>query len=241
MNIILVEDEEKQQKVLAQYLHQFLSEKNIQYQNQYFYDGESFLKNYHDGMADLIFMDIELGKDKLNGMSVSKKLREIDDEVVLIFVTNMANFAIEGYSVNALDFIVKPVLYDPFRMKMERALKVLSTKLDLKNVLIQVENSSKQIIASDVMYVEVNNHDLFYHTSNGEEYKVRASLKSAMKTLESLPFCQCNSCYLVNLRYVERIERDEVVLLNNEKLKMPRTRKKEFLEQLGLYLSGAKK
>lgn len=70
-------------------------------------------------------MDIELGTNHLNGMEVSKKLREIDNDVLLIFVTNMAQFAIEGYSVDALDFVVKPILYEPFKMKMEKTFKVL--------------------------------------------------------------------------------------------------------------------
>ncbi len=240
MNIAIVEDEIEWQKTLSNYLETFLNQKNVSFQVSVFSNGDAFLSSFNKGDFDLIFMDIEFGKDKANGMEISKELRKIDDEVVLIFVTNLAQFAIEGYSVDALDFIVKPLIYDPFRMKMERAYKVISSKNKGKNVLIPVENASKKILAKDVLYVEISNHDLFYHTKE-KEYKVRSSLKAAMELLNGLPFAQCNSCYLVNLEYVERIEKDSVVLINNESLKMPRTRRKDFLKALGDYLSGARR
>lgn len=237
MNVIIVEDEEKQQSILKRFLNEYLGEKKVAYSVEAYFDGESFLKDYKKGDADLIFMDIELGANHLNGMEISKKIREIDCDVLLIFVTNMAQFAIEGYSVDALDFVVKPLLYEPFKMKMEKTFKVLLTRKNLKNVLISVDNGSKRIIASEIVYVEVANHDVYYHTKNGE-YKNRSSMKKVIKELEGLPFSQCNSCYLVNLAFVERVEKDQVVLSTNEALKMPRTRRKEFLLELGNYFSG---
>ncbi len=240
MNIAIVEDEIEWQNTLKNYLETFLGQKNVSFQTSVFKDGEEFLSSYERGSFGLVFMDIEFGKDKANGMETSKKLREIDDEVVLIFVTNLAKFAIDGYSVDALDFIVKPLSYDPFRMKMERAYKIISSRMRERNVLIPVENGSKKILAKDVYYVEISNHDLFYHTKD-DEYKVRSSLKAAMELLDGLSFAQCNSCYLVNLEYVERIEKDSVILNNGNNLKMPRTRRKEFIEALGNYLSGSRR
>ncbi len=240
MKIAIIEDEIEQQNILINYLQTFIRSKNSTFEYDTYKSGEEFLSHFEKGKYDLLFMDIEFGKDTINGMETSVKLRKLDDDVLLVFVTNMAQFAVDGYSVNAVDFIVKPILYDPFRMKMEKVYKILNSKFHMTNVLISVENASKQILGRDILYVEVNNHDLFYHTKE-KEYKVHASLKSAISQLQSLSFCQCNSCYLVNLEYVERIEKDFVVLTNNEKLKMPRTRRKEFLEALGNYLSGARR
>lgn len=240
MNIAIVEDEKDQQELLNSYISNFFKEIDKQYTITFFDNGESILKSFKKDSFDLVFMDIEFNNGTLNGIEVSKKLREIDENFLLIFVTNMANFAIDGYSVNAIDFIVKPVLYDPFRMKISKALKMYSSRFSMKNVLIPVENQSKQILANEIYYVEVSNHDLYYHTKDNE-YKVRSSLKHALSILESLPFVQCNSCYLVNLEYVSRIEKDCVILENGENLKMPRTRRKEFLEQLGNYISGSRR
>jgi DNA-binding LytR/AlgR family response regulator len=240
MRIAIVEDEKEQQETLKGYLRKFLDDEKVSYAFSVFENGKEFLSKFQPDYFDLIFMDIEFGKGQENGMEISKEIRKVDNDVLLIFVTNMAQFAVEGYSVDAIDFIVKPVLYDPFRMKMIKALKIYSNRSKTKNVLIQVENASKQILASDILYVEVSNHDLFYHTKD-KEYKVRASLKEAIRRFEGLPFCQCNSCYLVNLEYVESVEKDHVVLSNGESLKMPRTRRKELLERLGDYLSGSRR
>lgn len=240
INIAIIEDEIQWQDTLKSYLEKFLGQKNALYEVKTFSDGEDFLSSLNKGEYDLIFMDIDFGKDKMIGTEVSKRLREIDDEAVLIFVTNLAQYAIEGYSVDALDFIVKPLMYDPFRMKMERAYKIINSKAKEQHVLISVEKASKKILAKDVYYVEIANHDLFYHTKD-HEYKVRSSLKNAMEQLNGLSFAQCNSCYLVNLEHVERVEKDMVILSNGDNLKMPRTRRKEFLKALGDYLSGLRK
>lgn len=240
MNIAIVEDEIEWQETLKKYLETYLNQKEVSYEVKTFLNGEDFLSSFFEGEFDLIFMDIDLGKDKIIGTEVSRRLREIDDEAVLIFVTNLAQYAIEGYSVDALDFIVKPLVYDPFRMKMEKAYKIINSRAKEKNVIISVEKASKKILAKDVYYVEISNHDLYYHTKD-EEYKVRSSLKNVMEQLDGLSFAQCNSCYLVNLAYVERVEKDMIVLSNGSSLKMPRTRRKEFLKALGDYLSGIRK
>lgn len=238
MNIVIVEDEVQQQLQMSDFIHRFLNERKVSFKINCFSDGESFLASYLPGKADLLFMDIQLGDNHLNGMEISKRLRKIDDNVILIFVTNMAQFALEGYSVDAVDFIVKPVQYEPFRMKMEKALKIFLARTHLDDVMISVENGTRKIFASEILYVEVSNHDLYYHTKSGE-YKVKSSLKSAISSLDGLPFSRCNSCYLVNLCCVESIEKDFVVMSNGDKLKMPRSRRKEFLNELGSYLSGA--
>lgn len=218
------------------FLSKFFNEKKIEYSLVCYNNGEEFLKEYQKG-ASLIFMDIEFGKERMNGMDVSRQLRKIDEEVLLVFVTNMAQFAIDGYEVDALDFIVKPMNYFSFTLKMEKVLRILGSHHNSKNVMVSVENGTRNIFASEILYVEVSNHDLYYHTKN-HEYKVRMSMREAMDQLKGLPFSRCNVCYLVNLAHVESADKDSVLLTNGESLKMPRTRRKEFLSDLGRYLSG---
>lgn len=239
MKIIIVEDELIWQEKLREYLLKFSLESKIDYKISIYNDGDSFLKDYKND-ADLIFMDIELGKNKINGMEISKKLREFDNNVLLIFVTNMSQFAVEGYEVDAIDFIVKPLNYYSFKMKIEKACRIIGKEASSKNKMLSVENGTKNIMSSEVLYIEVRNHNLFYHTKS-EEYKVRSTMKEASKLLEGLPFSKCNNCYLVNLSYVKEIAKEDVILNNGIALKMPRTRRKEFIEDLGNYLSGANK
>ena len=96
-------------------------------------------------------------------MEVSKKLREFDNNVLLIFVTNMSQFAVEGYEVDAIDFIVKPLNYYSFKMKIEKACRIIGKEASSKNKMISVENGTKNIMSSEILYIEVRNHNLFYH------------------------------------------------------------------------------
>ena len=113
-------------------------------------------------------MDIVL--PKLNGMAAAKKLREIDKNVTLIFVTNMVNFAVRGYEVNALDFIVKPVAYDSFLMKMDKAIEAVESKTGA-HAVIHTEGSLKIVYAADIRYIEVMRNSVEYHTT-GWDYKM---------------------------------------------------------------------
>lgn len=87
-------------------------------------------------------MDINLGES--NGLEISKKIREIDDETIIIFVSNLAQYAVEGYEVEAMDFIVKPMTYYVFSMKFKRALKKIAKKKEiLLPFIVNYENHYK--------------------------------------------------------------------------------------------------
>ena len=236
MKIVIVEDEKQQQKLLASYISKALDEKKIPCEVKIYSDAETFLNEYEKGTS-IVFMDIEL--PGINGMHASKRLREMDSEAILIFVTNMAQFAIQGYEVDATDFIVKPINYYSFSMKLEKALRILSKRNPTKTILLPFHGEEKAIATSDILYVEVVNHDLFYHTIQAE-YKVHASMKKAIEMLQGLPFSRCHIGYLVNLAHVKEANKSEITLSNGEVLSMPRTRRKEFLADLANYLSGGK-
>lgn len=119
VNVAIVEDEIRSADVLCGFLERYGSEKGREFAVSRFTDAIAFLENYVP-RYDIVFMDIQL--PDMDGMTASRRLRALDRDVILIFVTNMANYAVSGYEVDALDFIVKPVSYFPFTVKLERAL-----------------------------------------------------------------------------------------------------------------------
>ena len=125
INIAIVDDEEKERRLLTSYIERHFSNDKRRYNITLFDRAETFLYNYKSNF-DVIFMDIEL--PGMNGMETSKKLRELDSVVTLIFVTNMAQFAVKGYEVQAMDFVVKPVSYYDFSLKMKRAECAISSR-----------------------------------------------------------------------------------------------------------------
>ena len=161
--IAIVEDDKSFIEELKKYLEQYSQEEGQEFEISTFYDGEEILENYVSGY-DLILLDIEM--PKVNGMDAAEKIREADENVVLMFITNMAQYAIRGYSVGALDFVMKPITYYTFSMKIKRALKRVQKK-ELPFILLHLQDGVKKLEARQIYYVEIQNRQLYYHTYEG--------------------------------------------------------------------------
>ena len=232
IKVALIEDEKQEQDKEKEFFDLFSKENNIKFSISSFENGDQFLFNFQYGKFDLILMDIELSSND-NGIQVSEKLRQIDKEVILVFMTNLAQYAIEGYKVNAYDYIVKPFTYFDFSQRMRLIVDNINSKRTEK-VLIQTDGVKIVVAIKDIFYIEVANHQIIYHTSKGD-FKTYGVLKDLEKDLKSFNFSLCNSCFLVNLEYVERIDGYNVIV-NNTKLLISHPKRKNFLKELSLYL-----
>lgn len=121
INIAVVEDEQQQILNYQNYLDRFQKERKITVKTHYFNDGLFFLEQYHQNEFDIVLMDIAM--PQMNGLETAKRLRTVDKNVCLIFITTLAQYAIKGYEVDALDFLIKPVRFDLFSIKLEKAIK----------------------------------------------------------------------------------------------------------------------
>lgn len=233
INIAIVEDEPTEAERLAGYLLRYKKETDgIDFNITRFADGIAFLTNYK-AEYDIIFMDIEM--PGLDGMTTAKKLRMQDPEAILVFVTNMAQFAVKGYEVDAMDFVVKPVPYDNFKLKVARALKRLVCKRDDK-LVVYGRNGATVVIIPRIRYVEVVNHMLTFNTEDGT-VSATGSLKNIEEKLAGRGFSRANSCYLVNLDYVTGVS-DGIAELGEDKLPVSRSRRKQFMKDVADYLGG---
>lgn len=232
INIAIIEDEKKEQELLKEFFKKLSESLNEKISLKVFNNGKEFLFNLEFGIFDLVLMDIELSSD-INGIQVSEKLREIDSEVVLVFMTNLSQYAIEGYKVKAVDYIVKPISYFDFSNRMTAIFNNINTK-KVQKVLIQSNGVKVVLLVKDIFFVEVLNHSLIYHTKNGD-FMCRGSLNNAKKELKDYHFSLCNSCFLVNLAHVESVEGYNAVV-HGEKLLISHPKRKKFLIDLSRYL-----
>lgn len=232
VRVAIVEDDESEMKRLCETLDLYGKNHGVKFSRRCFSLAYDFTENYACDY-DVIFMDIQL--PDLNGISASREIRKTDKNVTIVFVTNFAQYAINGYEVNAADFIVKPVEYDWFEAKMDNILLRLSSVTDVVFVVKTPENSVS-VNASQLMYVEVTGHWLVYHTVHGN-YTSYGSLNKVEPKLAQAKFVRCNSCYLVNPRFVQAIGADTTTVGGDE-LKISYSRRKEFKQAMALYLGG---
>ena len=200
INVAIVEDTLKDAETLKDYTRRAVEMVNETCEITVFNNAVDFLDGYR-GNFDIVFMDIEL--PDINGMDAAKKLRLLDESVVLIFVTNMAQFAVGGYAVDAMDFMVKPVSYENVCIKISRAIKKIESKREEKLVL-PGKSGVTVIMIPQIRYVEIMNHRLTFFTTQGDVAAV-GSLSKIEEKLLRFNFSRCNNYSLVNLNFVTKV------------------------------------
>ena len=233
LKIAVVEDQTEVRESLCQFIRQYAGEQGLQAEVEPFADGAVIAEGYQPGY-DIIFLDVEM--PRLGGFGAAERIRAVDPDVVLVFVTNMAQYAIKGYEVDALDYVLKPVSYGAFCTKLSRAIQRVQRRRG-GQVVLQLAGGGMQVLSTgDIYYLETHDRLLWYHTTKGE-FSVRASLASAEKQLAQYHFSRCNQCYLVNLQYVKAVEND-FVHVNTDHLEISRRQRAAFLTAVASYIGG---
>lgn len=227
--IAIVDDEALDAAALREKVERFFEEREKTYVIHTFSDGLELIRTEKD--FEIAFLDIKM--NKLDGMDTARLLRKVDEKCILIFVTRMAQFAIHGYEVDALDFIIKPADQVSVDYVLEKAVRKLDMDSGL-SVKLKTNDGAITVSTNDIYYVEVYGHDLIYHTTNGD-YKVRGRLRDVAEKLEQHHFLCSNRSYLVNLRYLTGVLSDSL-LVNGVSIPISRSHRKEFAQYFMNYV-----
>lgn len=231
--IAVVEDDKSASEDLCNFINRYGGENGQEFEISRFYTATLFISSFRNNF-DIIFMDIELPDG--NGMEVVKKVRETDENVLVIFVTNMKQYAVNGYEVRAFDFIIKPLSYYNFSLKFSDVMKCFRAKREIF-VWISNKDGKMRLNASRIKYIEVFKHVLIYHTLDGI-FQSSGSLNRLEETLRGANFAECNRCYLINLRYVTEVKQFSVVV-GGEELQISRLKRSSFMRELNKFLAGS--
>lgn len=232
MRIAVVENEEKQARSLKKQIEDVALRKEWECRVDLFFNGVDFLTDYTEEY-DAVFLDIEM--PLMDGMETAERLRQTDENVAIVFVTNMAQYAIKGYRVGALDFLVKPVDEFDVTLEMEKIFRI-SARLAKKSVWINAAGALRKVVVSEIRYIETINHNVVLHLKK-EELSYRGTLKDIESKLDEGLFARPDNCYLVNMYYIRCVEGSDVRLTSGEILHISRPRKKAFLEKLNGYIN----
>lgn len=226
INIAIIEDNENDANLLKSYVDKYFKNINKQYKVDIFDRAYNFIDN-HSNKYNIAFFDIEM--PYMDGMEAAHKLREKDTQISIIFVTNMAKYAINGYEVDALDFIIKPVEYFLFQTKMDKALRIQS-KYSKNAYTINCSEQIVRLNIHDILYVESDGHFVIYHTEKGV-FRERNTIKKVEEILSEFDFIRCNNPYLVNLDQIACITKDSVKV-GQDVLTISRSYKKSFMNAI---------
>ena len=234
IRIAIVDDDETYRAETKQYIERYAAETGENFSVTCFPGGMEFITDYKP-VYDIAFLDIEM--PLIDGMTTARKLRLIDKRIGIIFITKMAKYAIEGYEVNAIDFVVKPIKYFNFIDKLKKAIDYVKAHEE-KEAVIKCDDSYFRIPISQIYYIEKEKNYLLYHTAMGE-IRERGTMENAELRLKDGGFSLCNSGCLVNLRAIQQVTQNSVVV-NGEQLPLSRRRLKEFRTDMLNFLRGAK-
>lgn len=232
MKVAIIDDELHERKVLSEYISTYGSENGLKVGIELFESGDMLIGNYK---ADIDILVFDIDMPGTNGMECARKIREIDKNVTILFVTNIAQYAIDGYAVEAIDYIIKPISYYEFSMKFQKAVSKVAQKRE-HMIAIDTGEGIRRLKTSEVLYVEVMAHYLFFHLKK-EVFKVRGSMKEQLGMLIPFNFCRVHKSFLINLKYVEEIQKNEV-LVGGKSIPIGRMYKDALMQEYMRYIRG---
>ena len=232
IRVAIVEDDAEVQGVLQEYVRRYTRQYGTEFEVTVFADGVDILEDYR-AVYDIIFLDVEM--KHLDGMTTAERIRQMDADVILIFITNMAQYAIRGYSVGALDYVLKPVPYFAFSQQLLKAVSRLEKRAK-RYLTVPVEGGLRRLDTASIYYLESEGHRVHFYTDEGD-FSAPGALKTFEEKLAACPFARCNSGYLVNLAQVREL-RQSTVQVGPCELQVSRPKRKAFLAALTDYIGG---
>lgn len=233
LRVLIIEDEDAHADKLKLYLSRFGEEEGVEFRVTWY--GSAVELAETRPVFDLVFLDIRL--PGINGMEAAELIRTYDTETPIIFVTDLSQYAVEGYRVNALDFLVKPVEYGDFKMRMRRAMQAIAQSQE-RSVFVPTRDGLRVLPSRDVVFVEVLNHRLLFHLAGGETIQLRGALGQLEEELGNRSFVRISKSYLVNMRHVRSISGSSVTLSTGETCYVSRSRRKSALAAIADYYGG---
>lgn len=230
--IALVEDEAAVREQLTGYVQRYTRQYGTPFEVSAFASGVEILEKYRP-VYDIIFLDVEM--PHLDGMETARRIRALDSDVLLIFITNMAQYAIKGYAVGALDYVLKPVPYFAFSQQLQKAEEKLRRRAR-HYLAVPVEGGLRRLDTAQIYYMESEGHRVHFYTEEGE-FSAPGALKTFEEKLADLPFARCNSGYLVNLAQVKSVQQG-LAQVGPYELQVSRPKRKSFLVALADYIGG---
>lgn len=228
INVCIVEDELEQANLLKSYIEKYSANNDEQFSIHYLPDGVDLVDDYN-GQFDIILLDIQMRH--LDGMAAAEKIRKVDPDVIIIFITSTVQYAVQGYSVDALGYVLKPVPFAQFEQLFDKAIVRVKAKQKHVYVKVSVDDKQLKLDCDSIYFIESQRNNVIIHCKD-QDYVTAGPLKRFEEMLLSHGFSKCHNAYLINLSCVEAVQKEEVILTSGVILPISRAKKKEFMAAL---------
>lgn len=231
----IVEDDPVAQKLLLDYLERYERAHEVSFSIDIYEDGARILSHYRP-VYDIVLLDIQM--EHIDGLTAARYVRTLDDQVVLVFITSAPQFAIKGYEVDALSYLLKPLPWFAFEQELTRCIATVRKRKPV-SLTLQRGTTLQRVDISDIIYIESIKHRLIVYTTK-ETITLNGTLKDMESRLVPHSFFRSNSCYLVNLAHVQGVRDQSCYMTGGTELRISRPRKKGFLAALTEFLGGVR-
>ena len=237
MRIAYIEDEDVQAKLVREMIKKWANTKNAAAEVLLYESAEEFLFKNETFSFDAVFLDI--GLKKMDGVKLAYAIREKDKRIPVAFLTADRDFALEGYEVRAVRYLLKPIE----ERKLSALLDELSAdKKESSCMMIEEKGSIHRVEEDRLCYIEVTGHYSLLHFSDGGLLRVRESMENIFAKLHGKDrFVKCHRSYVVNLSWVEKISRTCCILSDKKELPVSRNCWQELNERFIRYYTGEQK
>lgn len=226
MNIAIVDDCRDERLSLMAFINQFYQETPVYKQLSEFSGGETFMDAWIPGRFDLVFLDIFM--DGVNGIEVAEKIREADDECLLVFITNSREHAIQSYRLRVFDYLVKPLSYEAFFDSMQHCDKELRRKS--RYIEVKESRTLVKIRINDIIFTDYFNHYIQIHT---KERMIRSYMRFEDFSPMLLCYPQFLCCYrncIVNMDHILTLSKNDITMVDGEHMPITRS-KRQWIHQ----------
>ena len=187
-----------------------------------FSNGSQLMDSFQAKPYDLVFLDIEM--PGIDGISLARQLRQQNEDVSIVFVTGHKEYAMDGYGLNVLCYLLKPVTEKKIHEILEHVLEKLKSE---KYIWLTNRDGSQRVRISDLVSIEAHNQNLIVNTTSGS-IEVRDNINKYEEILKSVGFFRLHRSYLVSLAKITKISEKEVLLAEKFRAPIARTKKREF-------------
>jgi len=234
MRICLVDDDSTQLDYLKMIINKWAGLHNIIVDIDFYHSAEEMLFEHEKSYPfDMILLDIQM--NQMNGIELAKKIRSFDQEVFIAFVSGIADYVFEGYLVQAIRYILKPI--DEQKIFEILNFVEMNKKSEDKYIIINIPGEKKKINHKDIIFMESVGHYVIFHLEK-EVYECKYNISDLLNDLSQSSFIRTHRSYIVNLKHIERINKSSCLLTNNQEIPLSRNAYKLVNEKFIQYYKG---